>query len=359
MYPSVLAKVLNLESKQPELEIFYKEKRQMNARLWEAIERNDINLCKELLDREIYSDLVAQTNAKGLNDWTALHIAASEGFKDACEVLLFQGEGTDIDARTSMQRTPLHLAALHGHLSVVKVLIREGSEINLVDVECNTPLHYASINGHLGIVKWLLCRHPNISLENHLGRTAADLAISIEIFTAFKEHCTKYSLVLERTEYTRTPFYNSYMHTSRQDHINKILVKALYMPADKDIKTFKERPQVVSTKANTRSRSLTQAIRKDLELPTIRISPYDFRGLLQLGKGSFGEVYLVEKIDTGEQYALKVLRKEKVLGTTWCGTPSRKGTYYAHHAPVYSGAELRLPDPREAGMSWTTVRTET
>ena len=82
-----------------------------------------------------------------------MHIAASQGFKDACEILLFQGEGTDINAKTSMNRTPLHLASLHGHLSVVKVLIREGSDINAVDIEKNTALHYASINGHLNIVK--------------------------------------------------------------------------------------------------------------------------------------------------------------------------------------------------------------
>ena len=186
-YTKVIAKVLNLENKQAELDNFYKEKRKMNSMLWEAVERNDINLCKELLDREIYNDLVAQTNAKGLNDWTALHIASSEGFKDACEILLFQGEGTDIDARTSMKRTPLHLACLHGHLPIVKVLIREGADINTVDIENNTSLHYACINGHISIVKWLLCRRPNISITNHRGRTPADLAIGIEIFNAFKD----------------------------------------------------------------------------------------------------------------------------------------------------------------------------
>ena len=104
------------------------------------------------------------------------------------------------------------------------------------------------------------------------------------------------------------------MHNSRQDQINKLLVKASHEYAEKDIQNFKERPPTIKLKANTRSKSLSQAIKKELEIPTIKLSPHDFRGLLQLGKGSFGEVYLVEKIDTGEQYALKVLRKDKVLG---------------------------------------------
>lgn len=313
-YPQQLAKVLNLENKQNELELFYKNKRETNAKLWQAIERNDINLCKELLDREIHGDLVAQTNAKGLNDWTALHIASSEGFKDACEVLLFQGEGTDIDARTSMGRTPLHLACLHGHLPVVKVLIREGADINAVDSERNTALHYASINGHLSLVKWLLCRRPDLLVKNEASRTAADLAVSYEIFQAFKDHCSKYSIQLETTGYTRTPFFNSYSHNSRQDHINKLLEKASNVPNDKDVKNFKEKPELIMLKPNTRARSLCLGLKKDLELPASRVGPNDFKGLLQLGKGSFGEVYLVEKIDSGDLFALKVLRKDKVLG---------------------------------------------
>ena len=313
-YPQHLAKVLNLEDKQFELENFYKNKREMNSKLWQAIERNDINLCKELLDRDIYNDLVAQTNAKGLNDWTALHIAASEGFKDACEVLLFQGEGTDINAKTSMNRTPLHLASLHGHLPVVKVLIREGADINALDVENNSALHYAAIHGHLPLVKWLLCRKPDISQKNHLGRTAADLAVAFEIFVAFKEHCTKLGIELERTPYTRTLFFNSYVHNSRQDQISKLLDKASHLPDDKDLKDFKERPLVNAQKPNTRARSLCIGLKKELDLPLSKIHPNDFKGLLQLGKGSFGEVYLVEKLDSGEQFALKVLRKDKVLG---------------------------------------------
>ena len=45
-----------------------------------------------------------------------------------------------------------------------------------------------------------------------------------------------------------------------------------------------------------------------------KINQSNFVCLAQLGKGSFGEVYLVQKIDTKEEYAMKVLRKDKIIG---------------------------------------------
>ena len=43
------------------------------------------------------------------------------------------------------------------------------------------------------------------------------------------------------------------------------------------------------------------------------LSPKDFICLAKLGEGSFGIVYLVEKINTKEKYAMKVLNKEKII----------------------------------------------
>ena len=43
------------------------------------------------------------------------------------------------------------------------------------------------------------------------------------------------------------------------------------------------------------------------------ISPTSFVCLAKLGKGSFGEVYLVQKINTKQKFAMKVLRKDRIL----------------------------------------------
>ena len=46
----------------------------------------------------------------------------------------------------------------------------------------------------------------------------------------------------------------------------------------------------------------------------MKVSPDDFMPLKLLGKGSFGEVYLVRQIGTDTLYAMKVLSKSKILG---------------------------------------------
>ena len=44
------------------------------------------------------------------------------------------------------------------------------------------------------------------------------------------------------------------------------------------------------------------------------ITPYDFIAISELGRGSFGEVYLVTKQNVDQLYAMKVLKKEKIIG---------------------------------------------
>ncbi|OMJ93575.1 hypothetical protein SteCoe_3411 [Stentor coeruleus] len=284
-------------------------KRKANTSLWEAVERNDIDMMKKLLDPKNNGNITADTNAPGLNNWTALHMSAAYGLKEACEVLLYNGEATDINALTSMNRTPLHLATIHNHLNVVKLLIHEGAVIDLKDNDKSTCLHYASTQGYKDIVDWLLRKNPPLNVKNLLGRTPVDIALNYETYLVFYEHCKRENIDIPLTGYTRTIVHHTLMHNSREDQINALLQKGSNKPSSSDLKLFSERPKLQKPKQNKKPINFSKLI-----LPPSKVSPCDFRGLLQLGKGSFGEVYLVEKIDTLEKFALKVLRKEKVLG---------------------------------------------
>lgn len=50
-----------------------------------------------------------------------------------------------------------------------------------------------------------------------------------------------------------------------------------------------------------------------LRLRRSRLGKKDFKCLKIIGRGAFGEVALVQKVDTGHVYAMKILRKADML----------------------------------------------
>ena len=42
---------------------------------------------------------------------------------------------------------PLHLAALQGHVQILRLLERGGADVNRADDMAMTPLHHAAVNG--------------------------------------------------------------------------------------------------------------------------------------------------------------------------------------------------------------------
>jgi len=64
------------------------------------------------------------------------------------------GQGADKEARGGYGCTPLHLAAIDGHLPVVLYLCVHGADTEERDVYGMTPLHYAEDNGNLSVVQY-------------------------------------------------------------------------------------------------------------------------------------------------------------------------------------------------------------
>ncbi|HRJ77581.1 MAG TPA: ankyrin repeat domain-containing protein, partial [Planctomycetota bacterium] len=62
----------------------------------------------------------------------------------------------------STNRTPLHLAAWRGHLTMAEMLIERGANINAVDIAFQTPLHLAAIEGHEALVRLLIDRRADV-----------------------------------------------------------------------------------------------------------------------------------------------------------------------------------------------------
>ncbi|EAY19107.1 hypothetical protein TVAG_189980 [Trichomonas vaginalis G3] len=109
---------------------------------------NDINTCfayspyfklSSLLEYFISNG--ANINAKTKYDFTALHVAAMNNFKETAEFLI--SKGADINAKAQNGETPLHTAFRSNSKETAEILISRGADINAKDEEGWTPLHYA------------------------------------------------------------------------------------------------------------------------------------------------------------------------------------------------------------------------
>ena len=139
-----------------------------------ACKHGDLSACELLLQMPLYSGMWAadhvhvqwhvgelHMNARGK---TALHFAARSGSAAVVNLLLESTTAqlrVDVDARAAYDdggfgRTPLHEAALKGHVEAARVLLEHGCHIGLpCGFEDETPLAFAIKHGQLRVVQLL------------------------------------------------------------------------------------------------------------------------------------------------------------------------------------------------------------
>ncbi|VTJ62928.1 Hypothetical predicted protein [Marmota monax] len=93
-------------------------------------------------------------NVTNLDGSSPLHVAALHGRVDLIPLLL--KHGANAGARDANQAVPLHLACQKGHFQVVKYLLDSNVKPNKKDISGNTPLIYACSSGHHEVVALLL-----------------------------------------------------------------------------------------------------------------------------------------------------------------------------------------------------------
>uniref|UniRef100_A0A8D2M5U7 Uncharacterized protein n=1 Tax=Zonotrichia albicollis TaxID=44394 RepID=A0A8D2M5U7_ZONAL len=84
----------------------------------------------------------------------------------------------DPNAQDKEKKTPLHAAALRGHLSIVELLLAKKGRAGAKDMDGCTPLHYATMKGNTDILKLLLAsgKNKNINDRNVWRKTALHIA---------------------------------------------------------------------------------------------------------------------------------------------------------------------------------------
>jgi len=93
-----------------------------------------------------------------------LHEAAAIG--DLTRVKLLLQEGTDVNLRERDMATPLHRAVLRGNKEIVAFLLTKGADIEVRDSwPGGTPLYYAAEKGHEEIMKILIAKGADVNLR--------------------------------------------------------------------------------------------------------------------------------------------------------------------------------------------------
>lgn len=236
----------------------------MEQALFEACIGNNNLLVRTLLDKHKFNDCCVDVNKKNGYGKTALHLACAEGFFDVCESLLQFAEGIDVDAVDYDKRTALHFACIFNEDKIAHLLVRYGANLNPLDFQGNSPLHFAVANAGRTLVEWLVSMNADTTVKNNEG--LSPLAMKESMFKQGNND-------EESDEYSpKTP--HSMNYTVMIEEINNFFIKPYC---------------------------------------GLRLTPKDFKPIGLLGKGSFGEVYLVQKNDTNERFAMKILAKNKII----------------------------------------------
>lgn len=131
-----------------------------------AIKRDDPAAITALLQRGFDPDTRDPDGLPGL------YLAVREPSLKAAEALIAWPK-SNVEVRTAQDESPLMMAALKGHLDLVRKLIARDADVNKPGW---APLHYAATNGHLAIVRMLLDHHAYIDAESPNGTTPLMMA---------------------------------------------------------------------------------------------------------------------------------------------------------------------------------------
>jgi hypothetical protein len=266
--------------------------------------------------------------------WTALHFACDEGNLKIVEILTKMN--VDVNVKTVSKKTPLHLACEKGYFDISRILIENGAILTLLDDEKNNCIHLCSAKGHFELLKYLLEKLPQADIKNIYGKSPLDLAKTDKIKILLCEYLSK-----KNTQFHKITIHNASSKVANDlilNNKNKLENKFLeeYYPETKKL------AHTTSKKLTTISKSTTMGSQSKLKhksnqiqiknndyvlssgsdyftsddntsLDEDKISPSNFMCHALLGKGSFGEVYLVEKKNLKQLYAMKVLSKDKIM----------------------------------------------
>ena len=110
------------------------------------------------------------------NNYSALIVAAKHGAINTIRLLL--SWGSDIESHDANNSTALHWAASCGHIDVVTCLLDNGALLEARGWGNNTPLNFAVRDGRSTVIELLLKKNAHVNARNSEGNNALDIAIA-------------------------------------------------------------------------------------------------------------------------------------------------------------------------------------
>ena len=133
---------------------------------FKAVQFDDVRTVQSLLQRGFDPNTVNPAGHSGLM------LAVREPSLKVAEVLAGWPQ-TKVEVRNDKDESPLMLAALKGHLVLVKKLVERDADVNKTGW---TALHYAASGGHTQVIDFLLENSAYIDAESPNGTTPLMMA---------------------------------------------------------------------------------------------------------------------------------------------------------------------------------------
>jgi ankyrin repeat protein len=108
------------------------------------------------------------------NGDSMLHVVARQGDLSMAKMLI--AAGADVNIRNPTGATPLHYAAA-GRTELASLLLTGGADVSARANNGDTPLHDAALRGNREMVELLLAHGADASVKNSRGRTPRDEAV--------------------------------------------------------------------------------------------------------------------------------------------------------------------------------------
>ena len=120
--------------------------------------------------------ILEECDFKEIPGVTVLHIASKENNEPEIIDLLVKS-GANVNAQDAEGFTPLHMAAIHGNLKIVKKLVDLEADVNIATTDGKNAAELAHLN-ELEIEEYL--EGSNVNLQNKEGRTPLFLGVKNE-----------------------------------------------------------------------------------------------------------------------------------------------------------------------------------